>query len=91
MPYDVGDTWLIEATFTDDDGDPVEPDSVTITIEAPDGTQTTPAVTLTTNVATASAELTQPGYWHAIIDPAGIEGIEAAWVYATALPFTPDA
>ncbi len=90
MGYDVGDPWPIEATFTDSDGDPLEPSAVVITIQAPDGTQSTPSVTLEDNVATATVTLDQGGYWHAIIDPEGVEGVERFEAYATPLPFTPE-
>lgn len=41
----VGQSVILQATFTDTDGELVDPSSVTLTIEAPDGTTTTPAVT----------------------------------------------
>lgn len=41
----VGQSVVLQATFTDTDGNLVDPSSVTLTIEAPDGTTTTPVPT----------------------------------------------
>lgn len=36
--YDVGDLVRVSAAFTDEDGNPTDPDDVTLTILQPDGT-----------------------------------------------------
>lgn len=44
--WDVGDTIGLRYLVTDDSGEPVDPDTATLTVRLPDGTTATPAVTL---------------------------------------------
>lgn len=47
-PYDIGDMVRVKAAFTTTEtGAAVDPGAVTLTVEAPDGTETTPSVTKT--------------------------------------------
>jgi hypothetical protein len=45
MLFDIGDTAHIAITFADLNGTPTNPSTVVLTIQAPDGTQTTPGTT----------------------------------------------
>jgi hypothetical protein len=61
--YDIGDVVEMNASFTDLDGAPATPESVTCTVRAPDGTESTPEVTGTANPYTAECEPDQHGTW----------------------------
>lgn len=42
--YDIGDSVRISVAFTDLTGAPTDPTTIVLTVQAPDGTQTAPAV-----------------------------------------------
>jgi len=60
----IGQSVILQATFKDTDGVLVDPSSVTLTIEDPDGTVTTPAPTnQSTGVYQHSLDLDLAGDW----------------------------
>lgn len=60
----VGQSVILQATFTDTDGELTNPSSVDLTIEAPDGTITTPAPTNpSTGVFQHQLDLDKAGDW----------------------------
>ncbi len=60
----VGATVTLQATFKDIDGDNVDPSSVDLTVEDPDGTVTTPATTNpSVGVYQSQLDLTIAGDW----------------------------
>lgn len=63
--YSIGDLVQITATFTDvDTGDLINPTTVTFTVRAPDGTQTTPSASNTsTGIYQAQIDITEAGIW----------------------------
>lgn len=59
-----GSDFIITTLFTDVDGNPVDPLTVTALIQAPDGTQTTPIPTSdTVGTWTTIGLATMPGLW----------------------------
>lgn len=91
--YHHGDPWPITATITDPAANdtPVNPGSVTITIQSPSGEETTPELTdVDTGVYQTTVELTEPGRWTAIIEATGnYKAIRPATIEAHPLPFDP--
>lgn len=62
--YDVGDVATLTASFTDAAGSAADPTSVTLTVQAPDGTQATPTPTSSVvGTWTADVSVTQAGVW----------------------------
>jgi hypothetical protein len=65
--YPIGQTVRISTAtaFTDADGDPVAPDTVTLTVLAPDGTETTPSESAGASTGLYYADVTvdQAGVW----------------------------
>lgn len=55
--YDIGDAVVLTATFS------VAPTTVTLTLRAPDGTESTPAVSSTGGTSTATVVTTQAGIY----------------------------
>jgi hypothetical protein len=71
MIYDIGDVVELEGRFTNADGTGVDPTTVTVTLRAPDGTETTltyntdPEVTKpSTGVYRVTKLLTSAGRWY---------------------------
>lgn len=62
--YYEGDTITLQATFRDIAGDLVDPSTVTLTVEDPDGNQTTPSTTNpSVGVYEAQVDLDLAGWW----------------------------
>lgn len=63
-PPIVGQTVILQAVFTDTSGNNVDPSSVDLTIEAPDGTLSSPAPTNpSVGVYQHQLDLTEDGDW----------------------------
>ena len=63
-PYIEGQTILVQGTFRDSTGTLVNPSAVAVTVEAPNGTITTPtAVEASVGIWQAPVEMDQPGWW----------------------------
>lgn len=62
--YDVGDVATVTASFTNAAGAAADPTTVTLVVQAPDGTQTTPTPTsAVVGTWTADVSVTQAGTW----------------------------
>lgn len=69
--YDIGDLVTLTATYTDG-GTPVDPDTVTCAVKAPDGTTSAPAVTKrSTGIYDAPLTPSQAGTYHYRFDASG--------------------
>ena len=67
MSFPVGQTVTPTSTFVDAAGDPVDPDTVTLTVVDPSGISQTPAVSNpSVGTYTATVTVDEPGiwYWH---------------------------
>lgn len=63
-PYVEGQTIIVKVTFNDSAGVLVDPAVVTATVEAPDGTQTTPtADNISTGIYHVEVAMDETGWW----------------------------
>ncbi|MFO0293782.1 MAG: hypothetical protein ACK51F_10620 [Rhodospirillales bacterium] len=70
--HDIGDLVELRATFTDAAGVPANPTTVTVRVQKPDGTITTPsAASGVTGTWTATISLDQSGWWGYVFIGAG--------------------
>lgn len=83
MGWDIGDLYTARATFRDEAGALANPDDVDLTVEAPDGTQTTPTPSSTaTGIWTWDQSLTQSGVWvFKWVGTGAVTAVESVEVY----------
>jgi hypothetical protein len=69
MSYYVGQVAGVKATFTDRNGDLVDPTKVVCQVKAPDGTISKPSVTkVSTGLYEVEVPITEGGKWEAVFD-----------------------